>query len=83
MKELIEALNILLKYGNIGYPFQCEHDELMVCGYDPLLFSEEDKTRLKQLGFEIHIEGEPLDEDDSESDLCEETRIYSFKYGSC
>lgn len=67
MKELIEALNIFLKYGDKPYPFHCEHDELTV-DYDPSNFSEEDIEKLEKLGF---------------SSDKEERRFYSFKYGSC
>ena len=35
MKDLIEALTILLKYGNPAHPTHCEHDELTICGIDP------------------------------------------------
>lgn len=67
MKDLIEALNIFLKYGDVKYPFHCEHDILHVHGYEPEIFSEEDKDRLEELGFSIGSGGD----------------IYSFKYGSC
>ena len=69
MKDLIEALTILLKYGNPEYPTHCEHDQLYICGIDPNDVSKEDKSKLKKLGFEITKEhGEP--------------QFYSFKYGS-
>lgn len=84
MKDLIEALQILLKYGNPAYPTHCEHDELTIHGYDPEKFSEEDKQRLQQLGFEIAIEGELIDPEEGEdSDTWDETKIYSYRYGSC
>jgi hypothetical protein len=51
MKNLIEALNIFLKYGNPSYPTHCEHDELWICGYDGITFSEEDVGKLSTLGF--------------------------------
>lgn len=50
MSKLIEALQIFLKYGDPAYPTHCEHDALTVC-VDPSLVSEEDKSRLKDLGF--------------------------------
>lgn len=50
MKDLIEALQIFLKYGNPEYPTHCEHDKLTVC-IDPADVSEEDKARLEELGF--------------------------------
>jgi len=67
MSGLIEALTILLKYGNPAYPTHCEHDELTVC-IDPALVSVEDRERLSVLGF-------IADED--------EECFRSFKYGSC
>jgi hypothetical protein len=50
MKDLIEALTILLKYGNPYAPTHCEHDVLHVC-IDPAQVSEEDKIRLAKLSF--------------------------------
>lgn len=55
MKDLIEALQIFLKYGNPCNPTHCEHDVLMVC-VDPAEVSDEDKARLGELGF--HEEAE-------------------------
>jgi len=67
MKDLIKALQILLKYGNPNYPTHCEHDVLTVC-IDPKLVSEEDLKTLDDLGFHANF-----DEED----------FYSYKYGSC
>jgi len=50
LSELIEALNIFLKYGDISDPTYCEHDELTVC-VDPSDVSEEDIKKLDELGF--------------------------------
>jgi hypothetical protein len=50
MQDLIEALQIFLKYGNPSYPTHCEHDVLMVC-IDPADVSEEDLAKLDKLGF--------------------------------
>lgn len=50
LSGLIEALNIFLKYGDLEYPTQCEHDELTVF-VDPSMVSEEDIRRLDELGF--------------------------------
>jgi hypothetical protein len=50
MKDLIEALQIFLKYGDPRNPTHCEHDVMLVC-IDPKLVSDEDKARLKELGF--------------------------------
>jgi hypothetical protein len=51
MEKLIEALQILLKYGNPDYPTHCIHDILIIVGIDPDKVSEEDTLKLKQLGF--------------------------------
>lgn len=57
MKDLIEALTILLKYGNPRWPTHCEHDILTVCpSINPDKVSPEDITRLKQLGFFVSDE---------------------------
>lgn len=49
MKDLIEALTILLRYGDPRNPTYCEHDELTIC-IDPSLVSAADKARLDELG---------------------------------
>ena len=56
MSKLIEALQILLKYGDPAYPTHCEHDELTICGIDPEDVSKEDKDRLDELGFFVSEE---------------------------
>lgn len=48
---LIEALQILRRYGNPGYPTHCEHDVLTICGIDPDDVSDEDTARLDEIGF--------------------------------
>ena len=80
MEDLIKALQILLKYGNPKYPTHCEHDELTIHGIEPELISAEDKKELSDLGFEINIEGVYDEENDYTPD---ESKIYSFRYGSC
>lgn len=52
MKDLIEALTILLKYANNDkYPIHCEHDELYIgCGITLDKVSDEDVKRLDELG---------------------------------
>lgn len=67
MENLIEALQIFLKYGNPDRPTHCEHDQLTICGIDPAIVSEEDKKKLEVLGFLI-----------SEFDEC----FFSYRYGS-
>ena len=51
MNNLIEALNIFLKYGNPDCPTHCEHDVLYVVGYNHEDFSKEDLEKLDELGF--------------------------------
>jgi len=80
MEDLIKALQILLKYGNPKYPTTCAHDELIVCGIEPELISNEDKKVLSELGFEIDIEGVYDEKNDFTPD---ESKIYSYRYGSC
>jgi hypothetical protein len=69
MKDLIEALTILLKYGNPIHPTHCEHDELLICGIDPKDVSEEDKAKLDKLGFFVSTE-------------YGDEQFKSFRYGS-
>lgn len=67
MKDLIEALTILLKYGNPQYPTYCCHDELLIGGIEPENVSEKDKKRLSELGFDVSDEG----------------GFQSYRFGSC
>lgn len=67
MSDLIEALQIFLKYGNPEWPTHCEHDKLTV-DIDPEIVSEEDIKILSNLGFEP-------------SDDIEEA-FYSYRFGS-
>lgn len=67
MKDLIEALQIFLKYGNPDYPTACDHDQLYVM-IDPADVSDEDKEKLEKLGFYASPE---------------DSNFYSFKFGSC
>jgi hypothetical protein len=66
MSDLIEALQIFLKYGNPDYPTWCEHDALHIAGINPDEVSDADIVRLDELGFF------PSDEGD----------FISFRYGS-
>ena len=79
MKKLIETLQILLKYGDPAYPTVCEHDVMYIVGIEPELISAEDKNKLLDLGFHVAIEGETEDGSDEPN---EESKIYSYKYGS-
>ena len=56
MKDLIKALQILLKYGDPKYPTHCEHDVLTICGIDAGVVSREDKEKLDGLGFFVSDE---------------------------
>lgn len=52
MNKLIEALQILGKYQEeTEWPTHCEHDVLYVMGVKENAPSEEDRARLKALGF--------------------------------
>lgn len=51
MKELIEALQIFLKYKDEKRPTHCEHDTLYIMGVTKEEVSKEDFLRLNQLGF--------------------------------
>jgi hypothetical protein len=57
MKDLIKALQILLKYDNPDYPTGCEHDIMRVY-VDPDKVSDADKLRLKELSFYVESEFE-------------------------
>lgn len=65
--EIIEAMQIFQKYGEVQFPFYCSHDKLTVC-VDPAAVSEVDTARLEELGFHTDT-----------SEDC----FYSFRYGSC
>lgn len=69
MSQLIIALQILLKYGNPSRPTHCEHDVMYIVGINPSDVSEEDKTTLSELGFNV-------------GDQTGESMFYSYRYGS-
>lgn len=50
MNDLIEALQILLKHGDVTRPTHCEHDELHIYP-NSMDFTEEELARLEELGF--------------------------------
>lgn len=50
MEQLIEALQIFLKYDNPTWPTHCEHEILYIIG-DYSAMSTEDKAKLEELGF--------------------------------
>jgi hypothetical protein len=71
MKDLIEALSILSKYGTDGeFPTHCEHDVLLTAGMDIKEgeVSAEDAKRLDALGFHWSTEYDCW---------------ASFRFGSC
>lgn len=53
MSDLIEALQILLKYKDERWPTICQHDELTIAEISPGDVSEEDTQRLKELSFYV------------------------------
>lgn len=67
MKDLIEALTIFSKYTDTKHPTYCGYDALYICSVDPESVSDEDKSRLDELGF-------------FESD---EGGFMSYRFGSC
>lgn len=67
MSDLIEALQIFLKYGNPEYPTNCSHDELAIMEIEPDKVSDADKKRLEELGFLVNEE---------------EDYFFSFRFGS-
>jgi hypothetical protein len=50
MKDLIEALLILMKHGDVASPTHCEHDELHIYP-NSMDFTEDEINRLDELGF--------------------------------
>lgn len=70
MKDLIQALQILLKYSNDDRnPTHCEHDQLYIgCGIELEKVTKEDVDKLDELGFFW----------DEESD-----GFISFRFGRC
>ena len=70
MKDLIEALQIFLKYANDDYkPVHCEHDQLYIgCDIELDKVSKADIEKLDELGF--------FWDDESEG-------FISFRFGSC
>lgn len=51
MKDLIEALQIFLKYKDSRWPTHCEHDVLSIMEISKDEVSQEDQSRLDDLGF--------------------------------
>lgn len=70
MRDLIEALTILLKYGDPRNPTSCEHDVLTICGIDPADVSAGDIVALEALGFFIDDDG------------YDDAQFQSFRFGS-
>lgn len=67
MKNLIKALQILLKYNeDLKYPTRCEHDTLYIHGIDPVIVSKDDLEELEEIGFRA-----------------EGNYFISYTYGSC
>ena len=51
MKNLIEALQIFLKYEDAERPTHCEQHEMWITEVDKADVSQEDMKRLDELGF--------------------------------
>jgi hypothetical protein len=51
MKDLIEALQIFLKYGDTPFPTNCSHDVLAVCYRRDAIIDPADVARLAELSF--------------------------------
>lgn len=51
MKNLVKALQILLKYGDNKNPFIFEYGIIKIVGYYPKNMSEQDISDLEKLGF--------------------------------
>lgn len=51
MEQLIEALQIFLKYANPSYPTHCEHDIMYIMDVDVKDVSTADRIKLDELGF--------------------------------
>jgi hypothetical protein len=56
MSDLIKALQIFLKYSDNKWPTHCEHDILMIADILEDDISEDDRDRLKILGFDWNDE---------------------------
>lgn len=69
MKDFIEVLTILLKYGDSDRPFFCDHDIIYFTAVTPEQVSDDDKLRLSEL--RVFISDEPGEE-----------LFYSFRFGS-
>lgn len=51
MKKLIQALQIFIKYKDVQFPTNCEHDELCIVEIKKEEVSDEDILLLDELGF--------------------------------
>lgn len=71
IEQLIEAMQIFAKYVGDSFPTNCEHDTLVVC-VTPSEVSEEDRTRLAELGFSPDAD-----------DIDNAEHFSSFRFGSC
>ena len=66
MNDLIEALQIFVKYYNGKYPTGCEHDVLYIY-VDPSEVPKNEWEYLERLGFIADVDNQ---------------RFYSYRYGS-
>lgn len=56
MEDLIKALTIMMKHGDVTYPCYCEHDTLYIYP-NTMDFTEEEFATLENLGFYRDEEG--------------------------
>lgn len=70
VRDLIEALVIMARYGDVKSPIHCEHDVMYIFPAVPFEdFTPQEITRLDDLGFIYNSDGEE--------------GFMSFRYGSC
>lgn len=50
MNDLIDALLIMLKHGDVSHPTHCEHDKLHIYP-NSMDFTDEELARLDEIGF--------------------------------
>lgn len=90
MEDLIEALQIFLKYHKIyandyirDYPTNCDDDVLYIRGVPVLKVSEEDRKRLYELGFYPGGIDDEFDSEVGEYIITEDSNVWrSDRYGS-
>lgn len=56
MEDLIKALQIFLKHGDVKFPTHCEHDILYIYPASDD-FTKEELAQLEEYGFDVDEEG--------------------------